>query len=70
MAELGLDHVDFAFEDNAGYPSPVHRAALRASGPTRHHRVSWAFMDGLPAWQHLRRPRPVPADVMEQIELF
>ncbi|HET6636070.1 MAG TPA: ribonuclease HII [Streptomyces sp.] len=70
MAELGRDHVDFAFEDNAGYPSPAHRQALESSGPTPHHRVSWAYMDGLAAWQHLKRPRQAPADEMEQIELF
>jgi ribonuclease HII len=70
MAELGLEHAAFAFEDNAGYPSPVHRAALEAGGPTPHHRLSWAYLDALPAWRHLKRPRAVPADETEQIELF
>ena len=70
MAELGLDHVAFAFEDNAGYPSPVHRAALETGGPTPHHRMSWSYLDALPAWRHLKRPRTAPAAETEQIELF
>jgi ribonuclease HII len=67
MAEVGVDYADFAFDDNAGYPSPVHKTALEALGPTPHHRMSWAFMDGLPRWQHLKRARNDPA---EQIGLF
>lgn len=67
MAEIGADHADFAFDRNAGYPSPVHRSALEQHGPTPHHRTSWSFMDGLPSWQHLRRARREPA---EQIGLF
>ncbi|MFR9673389.1 ribonuclease HII [Streptomyces sp. TR06-5] len=67
MAELGREHQDFAFADNAGYPSPVHRAALEEQGPTPHHRTSWAFMDGLPRWRHLKRGRMEPA---EQVGLF
>lgn len=59
MAEVGADHADFGFADNAGYPSPVHKTALQAFGPTPHHRMSWAFMDALPRWQHLKRTRLV-----------
>lgn len=60
MAELGDGHADFGFPDNAGYPSPVHRAALERLGPTPYHRLSWAYLDALPQWQHLKRPRLVP----------
>lgn len=67
MAELGAEHAAFAFEYNAGYPSPVHRAALAERGPTPHHRLSWAYLDALPRWKHLKRPRVEPA---EQAELF
>ncbi len=35
MAELGIDHADFGFADNAGYPSPVHKAALAERAPPR-----------------------------------
>ncbi|MBZ4320382.1 ribonuclease HII [Streptomyces huiliensis] len=57
MAELEADHAEFGFPDNAGYPSPVHRDALERLGPTPHHRLSWAYLDALPRWQHLKRPR-------------
>ncbi len=60
MAELGADHADFAFGDNAGYPSPVHQAALAELGPTPHHRLSWSYLDALPRWQHLKRARSAP----------
>ncbi|MFJ8045346.1 ribonuclease HII [Kitasatospora sp. NPDC096147] len=68
MAELGEEYPAFAFAENAGYPSPVHRAALEEHGPTRHHRTSWAYMDGLTRWSHLKRVRePEPQD--EQLTL-
>ncbi|MGC2998245.1 ribonuclease HII [Streptomyces sp. G35A] len=57
MAELGADHADFGFADNAGYPSPVHKAALEVRGPTPHHRLSWAYLDALPQWRHLKKVR-------------
>lgn len=57
MAELGADHADFGFADNAGYPSPVHRAALEVRGPTPFHRMSWAYLDALPQWRHLKKAR-------------
>ncbi|SFC34470.1 ribonuclease HII [Streptomyces aidingensis] len=56
LAELGRDHPDFDFGSNAGYPSPVHRAALERLGPTPHHRLSWAYLDTLERWRHLRKP--------------
>ncbi|MFD7921473.1 ribonuclease HII [Streptomyces sp. NPDC059740] len=59
MAELGLQHAAFAFGENAGYPSPVHRAALEEYGPTPYHRVSWSYMDALTRWQHLKKVRVV-----------
>ncbi|MGV9558128.1 ribonuclease HII [Streptomyces sp. NPDC003401] len=57
MAELGIDHADFGFADNAGYPSPVHKAALEERGPTPYHRLSWAYLDALPQWRHLKKAR-------------
>lgn len=56
MAELG--HEEYGFAANAGYPSPVHQAALRTLGPTPHHRLSWSYLDDLPQWRHLKRHRP------------
>ncbi|MHA4814095.1 ribonuclease HII [Streptomyces aculeolatus] len=66
MAELGAERAEYepyAFGDNAGYPSPVHRAALQEYGPTAQHRLSWAYMDALAKWQHLKRPRLAPEAV-------
>jgi len=68
MAEIGDDHPAFGFADNAGYPSPVHRAALEEYGPTEYHRLSWAYLDGLPRWSHLKRVRAV-AEQDEQLAL-
>ncbi|WP_189039568.1 ribonuclease HII [Streptomyces daqingensis] len=72
MAELGSEHADFAFHDNAGYPSPVHKTALQALGPTPIHRMSWAFMDALPRWQHLKRTRVESAEdpSVDQMSIF
>ncbi|WP_344263386.1 ribonuclease HII [Streptomyces sodiiphilus] len=56
LADLGTEHPEFAFDSNAGYPSPVHREALREHGPTPHHRLSWAYLDALPRWRHLKLP--------------
>ncbi|ANW17710.1 ribonuclease HII [Streptomyces clavuligerus] len=63
MAELPQEFADFAFADNAGYPSPVHKAVLEERGPTPYHRLSWAYLDALPRWRHLKRTRvPVSAE--------
>lgn len=69
MAELAPQYAEFAFQENAGYPSPVHRAALEAQGPTPLHRLSWAYMDALTRWKHLKRTRIEPTE-HEQIDLF
>lgn len=58
MAALGAEHPEFGFADNAGYPAPVHQQALAAHGPTPYHRLSWAYLDDLPQWRHLRVYRP------------
>jgi ribonuclease HII len=56
LARLAEEHPRFGFDSNAGYPSPVHRAALEELGPTEHHRLSWAYLDALPRWRHLKLP--------------
>lgn len=68
MAELGLDHADFGFAANAGYPSPVHRAALETRGPTPYHRLSWAYLDALPQWRHLKKVRAWADSSVPKIE--
>jgi ribonuclease HII len=67
MATLGFP--EYGFADNAGYPSPVHQAALAEHGPTPHHRLSWSYLDDLPRWRHLRRHRD-PATGEGQLSLF
>ncbi|CAG6392916.1 Ribonuclease HII [Actinacidiphila cocklensis] len=66
MAELGVEYAPFAFADNAGYPSPVHRSALEELGPTPLHRMSWSYLDSMPRWQHLKKVRN-PDDSGEQL---
>jgi ribonuclease HII len=63
----GLGYPEFACGENAGYPSPAHRAALAALGPTPEHRLSWSYLDGLPQWRHLRKHRP---DIEGQLSLL
>lgn len=65
MAGLGYD--EYGFGDNAGYPSPVHREALRRLGPTPHHRLSWSYLDDLPEWRYLKKHRP---DIEGQLSLI
>lgn len=67
MASLGFP--EYGFADNAGYPSPVHQAALAALGPTEHHRLSWSYLDDLPRWRHLKRHRN-PLAGEGQLDLF
>ena len=58
MAEHGRAHAEFAFDENAGYPSPAHQRALADLGPTPYHRLSWSYLDDLPRWRHLKKHRP------------
>jgi ribonuclease HII len=67
MARLGYE--EYGFAENAGYPSPLHQQALALLGPTPHHRLSWSYLDDLPAWRHLKRHRD-PAVGEGQVSLF
>src|SRR6201995_2188923 len=55
MADLGGPHAEFAFGENAGYPSPAHPRAPASLGPTPYHRLSWSYLDDLPEWRHLKK---------------
>jgi ribonuclease HII len=49
MMRQEADHYPaYCFEHNKGYPSPLHKTALRGYGPSAIHRRSWAFMGNLP----------------------
>jgi ribonuclease HII len=41
MERLSLDFPAYGWAQNVGYPTPLHRAAIREFGPTRHHRMSF-----------------------------
>lgn len=43
MAQLGADYPAYGWARNAGYPTPIHRDAIRQFGPTPHHRMSFRF---------------------------
>ncbi len=51
----------FDFEHNKGYPTPVHKIALRGYGLTAIHRRSWAFVDWLPLGGSWRPDTPEEA---------
>ncbi len=44
MAELAIDYPEYGWEQNKGYPTQKHRAAIQAHGPTPHHRKSFQLL--------------------------
>ena len=48
-------------------PRPRTRKRWPSSVPTPYHRLSWSYLDDLPRWRHLKRPRP---DVEGQLSLI
>ena len=44
MRQLGNDFPAYGWAQNAGYPTAMHRAALRAFGPTAWHRTSFRLL--------------------------
>ncbi|AKD53720.1 ribonuclease HII [Spirosoma radiotolerans] len=44
MTQLGLEFPAYGWASNAGYPTPVHRAAIRQFGPTKYHRMSFRLV--------------------------
>ncbi len=47
MKRLHADHPHYGWDRNAGYPTPEHIRALRAHGPTVHHRRSFGVVKEL-----------------------
>ena len=41
MARLAVRFPDYGWQANAGYPTALHRDALRRLGPTHHHRAAF-----------------------------
>ena len=42
MSQLAKSFPDFGWEQNVGYPTPLHKEVLERLGPTPHHRYSFA----------------------------
>jgi ribonuclease HII len=44
MRELAAAFPTYGWEQNAGYPTEQHRAAIRQHGPTLHHRMGFRLL--------------------------
>lgn len=44
MERLGTEFPAYGWAQNVGYPTPVHRAAIRQFGPTKYHRMSFRLI--------------------------
>ncbi len=58
MAELGADHADFGFADNAGYPSPCTGPRWRSGDPPRTTGCRGRILMRCPSGGTSRRPAP------------
>lgn len=44
MQAIAAEYPGYGWEQNAGYPTPSHRAAIRALGPTPYHRMGFRLL--------------------------
>jgi len=44
MKKLALDYPAYGWQQNKGYPTKAHRAAIKAYGATEHHRMSFRLL--------------------------
>jgi len=44
MRALAAEYPHYGWEQNAGYPTARHRAAIRAHGPCEHHRLGFRLL--------------------------
>ncbi|UOQ99214.1 ribonuclease HII [Hymenobacter sp. 5317J-9] len=44
MAALAAEFPEYGWEQNAGYPTAQHRKAIRAHGPSPHHRMGFRLL--------------------------
>ena len=47
MARLALRYPGYGWEDNAGYGTAAHRAAVLRLGPVAHHRMGFGLLKGM-----------------------
>ena len=60
MAELGGRMTSSRSKRTRDTHRPPTNNALARLGPTPYHRLSWAYLDDLPKWRHLKKTRPEP----------
>ena len=59
LQDLADRYPVYGLDQNVGYLSPGHLAALTEHGPVPGlHRLSWKYVDGLPGFEHMRLPLP------------
>ncbi|WP_461082780.1 ribonuclease HII [Spirosoma flavus] len=44
MEQLSLEFPAYGWAQNVGYPTPIHREAIRQFGPTKYHRMSFRLI--------------------------
>ena len=44
MKKLHLEHPQFQWEQNKGYPTKSHRAAIKKNGVSQYHRKSFKLL--------------------------
>jgi len=44
MKKLALDYPAYGWQQNKGYPTKAHRAAIKRYGATEHHRMSFKLL--------------------------
>jgi ribonuclease HII len=44
MQALAAEFPEYHWEQNAGYPTAAHRAAIRMHGPSPHHRMGFRLL--------------------------
>ncbi len=55
MREQAEHYPHWGFDENKGYPCPMHKAALQGYGPSAIHRRTWVFMDHYVPWPGVPR---------------
>lgn len=55
MVALAPEHPAYQWADNKGYAAPEHLDALRALGPSVHHRRSWNITGNVPEAREMSR---------------
>ena len=44
MKKLAIDYPEYSWQQNKGYPTKAHRAAIKEYGATEHHRMSFRLL--------------------------